>query len=178
MRSIICWASTVCVLCCGCADEEWKCVAPTGSIATAGTFELNYIGETASFESAAMQVRVNTESADAVTVWACQKRGDELWTVELDLTRASATQLPANFSLSGTAPKASAWLTRYDQYQVLEDQLGDSLSTNLSGTLAAFDPAAGALDFNVNVSEPCGPIQCQASLRSLVVDADLTWEPR
>lgn len=162
----------------GCGKEDWKCAPPSDSIAVSGTFDLNFIGETALFASDAMQVRVIPLGDDAIDVWACQKRGAELWNAEVSVTRPSAITLPANFGRSGTSPNVSAWMTRYDEYRVLEEQLGDGLNAQVLGTLDTMDLPQGMLVFDATLSQPCTSLQCQADQRELVINANFAWTPR
>lgn len=155
-----------------CGEPDLKCAAPTGSIAAEGTFVVDFIGETESVSSDSMKVRVTSINPNAIDVWACQERGDQMWIVELSVTRPSAVTLPATFGSSRTTPQVSAHLSRYDQYQLLEDQLGQPAG----GRLVALDEAQGVLTFDAQLSEPCAPVRCQADHRTLTLDADLSWE--
>lgn len=161
----------------GCGADEWKCNPPSGAIRTTGRFDLDFTGETASFASEAMRVYVTPPSDgtdETIEVWACQERGDEMWTADLIVTRPSTvTTLPASLGAGTSAPSLSAWMTRYDKYQVLDEQLDTG-----TGELDTFDPIGGALAFDATLTELCPSIVCQAPTRDLVLQADLAWEPR
>jgi len=162
----------------GCGADELKCVPPADSIATDGTFDLDFTGETASFVSATMPVRITVLDDANLELWACQERGEDRWIAEISVSRPSTITLPANFGISADAPQLSAWLTRYAKYQVTEDQLGVGLNAQVLGSLTALDTDQGALRFDGTLREPCNKIQCQAARRTLALDVDLTWTPR
>lgn len=162
----------------GCGGDDWQCAAPGGSIATTGVFELDYTGETASWVNHTLRAYVTVTDADTLEIWACQKRGDEMWTSEVDVLRPSGVTLPAMFGNAASAPRLSAWMTRYDKYQVVEEQLGDGLNAQHLGTLDEFDVDQGALVFDGTLREPCNLVRCQAAQRELVLHVDLTWTPR
>lgn len=155
-----------------CGEPDLKCAGPAGSIAAEGTFVIDFIGETASVSSDTMQVRVTPIDANAIDVWACQERGEQMWIVELSVTRPAAGTLPATFGTARTTPHVSAHLSRYDQYQLLEDQLGQPTA----GRLVILDDSQGVLTFDAQLSEPCAALRCQADNRTLTLDVDLSWE--
>jgi hypothetical protein len=140
---------------------------------------MDYTGETATFASNTLDVRVVSAEDDGLELWACQKRGDELWIAEVTLTLPATTTLPANFGFNAGAPQITAWLTRYDKYQVLEDELGDGLSARVTGRLEALERAGngGNVSFNATLSEPCARRDiCLADNRTLAIEADLNWD--
>lgn len=161
----------------GCGTDALTCSPPAGSVPTDGDFSIDYVGATAMFASETMNVRVVSGDDDVLELWACQQQGDEMWIVETVVTRAD-NALPATFGFTAGAPRVTAWITRYDNYQVLEEELGDGLSTRLEGTLGAFDVAENPSNvaFDAVVSVPCtlGAV-CLATNRTLTVDADLSW---
>lgn len=162
----------------GCGADELKCVPPAGSIATDGTFDLDFTGETASFVSGTMPVRITVLDDTTLELWACQERGKEMWIAEISVSHPSTVTLPANFGISAGAPQLSAWLTRYDKYQVTEEQLGVGLNAQVLGSLTAIDTDQGTLRFDGTLREPCNKVQCQGDQRALTLDVDVTWTPR
>ncbi len=172
-RFVACVALSWLLVACG--EPDLTCAPPAGSIATAGNFQIDFVGETASVSSDTMQVRVSPRDVDAIDVWACQERDDVMWIVELSVMRGTLA-LPAPFGFGRTSPRVTARLSRYDQYQLLEDMLGDTTNAQVNGQLADFDDAQGALTFAATLSAPCDPVRCQADDRTLMLDADLSWE--
>lgn len=165
--------SGLALLSAGCGEDPWKCVAPAGSVAATGDFEVSFIGETASFDSDAMRVRITEATDTTIKAWACEVRGDAMWTVEIEVDKPANVNVPA--ALTNAGARYSAWITRYDEYLVIDDSLGSGLSPTISGTLSAFDADERQVALDGAVSERCVPTQCQANNRTFTLQADLGW---
>ena len=159
----------------GCGSDALECSAPAGSFATDGMFEVTYVDELAPFSSTSLRPRLVRADADAIELWACEQRGEQMWIVEATVSRPASGDLPAEFSRANGTATIDAVMTRYDSYRVIEEPVADTLAGRISGTLRAFDGETRELDFDALLAEDYVDLGRLPAERTLTLAANLSW---